>query len=491
MLSEKDFTKQMTELRIWIRNSVKVFRDDTPEARDSRLARAEKDKFYFARTFFPHYCEDEFADIHREMFEIADTSMKPVVIAGSREIAKSTVISFLDEMHKTLFKKNRFTMFICDTQETAASEFLLPIRAELEENPRILADFGEQKTSLWKMEDFITKSGKRFLALGPKMGAKGKKHKSSRPDRIIIEDFENQNSSKKKSLIKRRLKFILTDVMKSVNSKNWQFFYIGNYFSKKTIIHLLLKEEQFDHWIRRIYPALIEVNGKLVSTWEDRMPTQKLLDEEYEDRITFRTERMQKPEDEEDIFKEEWFQYFDYTDIADVGLPVITYKDPSALKGEEHCYKAIIVMAVDKKNATYYVLHAWIKKTSKWKGVAAHFDLIEQYKSSLDAIESNGYQATLKEDYELWETKVGKRLNLKMIANRLPKEVRIQSLSSPIERGYIKFRRNQSDQNELLEQLKDFPDGEFVDGPDALAGAKAVADQFIFRKTNKVSAELL
>ncbi len=89
------------------------------------------------------------------------------------------------------------------------------------------------------------------------------------------------------------------------------------------------------------------------------------------------------------------------------------------------------------------------------------------------------------------EVKRGKRLNLKLISNRLPKEVRIGRLASPIERGYIRFIRNDSDQNELLDQLKDFPDGDFVDGPDALAGAVEVADQYILRKTKKVTAGIL
>ena len=494
MTNDKDFIKQFEELRSWIRNSVDVFKDDSPESKEIRLAKAEKDKVYFAKTYFPHYCEDEFADIHKEMFDLSDTCMTPVVIAGARELAKSTVISFFDEMHKTCFKKNKFTIFICDTQETAASEFLLPIKAELEENPRLLNDFGEQKTSLNKMDDFVTRSGKRFLALGPKMGAKGKKHKSSRPDRIIIEDFENQNSPKKKSILKRRLKFILTDLMKSVNSKKWQVIFIGNYFSKKTIIHMLLTEDKYKYWIRKIYPALIETNGKLKSAWESRLPLKQLLIEQEEDSSTFRTERLQKPDDEEAVIKEEWIQYYEYDEISKLDLcllPIVTYKDPSALKGEEHCFKAIIVLAVDKATAIYYVVHAWIRRTSKWKAARTHFELSREYKSSVDSIESNGFQATLKEDYEMIEKEIGIRLNLKLISNRISKEVRIGSLSSPIERGYIKFRKKHSDQKLLIEQLLDFPDGEFVDGPDALAGAKETADTYVLKKKNKVSASIL
>lgn len=491
MINEKEFQKKFEELRLWIRTSVQIFKDDSPEAKADRISKAEKDKFFFAKTYFPHYCEDEFADCHFEMFNLADTYNTPVVIAGARELAKTTIVSFFDELHKTCFKKNKFTIFICDTQETAASEFLLPIRAELEVNPRLINDFGEQKTSLWKLEDFVTKSGKRFLALGPRMGAKGKKHQHNRCDRIIIEDLENRNSPVKKSILKRRLKFLLTDVMKSVNSKKWQFIFLGNYFSKKTIIHILLKEERFKHWIKKTFEWLIEEKGKLISAWESRIPLEKLLQEQLEDPITFRTERLQKPDDEDATFQEEWIQYYEPQDIAHLNLPVVSYKDPSAGKGEENCFKATILLAVDKANAVYYVVHAWIKKTSKWRAINSHIELSELYKSAIDAVESNGYQATEKEDYEILEREKGKRFNLKLINNYLAKEVRIGSLQSPVQRGLIKFIRNHSDQNLLIEQLLDFPDGDFVDGPDALAGAKDVADRYILRKTKKVGVGVL
>lgn len=490
-MTEKDFQKKFEELRQWIRSSVQVFADDSAEAKSQRIKLAEADKFYFARTYFPHYCEDEFAEIHSELFELSDTLNTPVVIAGAREIAKSTIISFFDELHKTLFKKNRFTVFICDTQETASMEFLLPIMAELEENQRITNDFGEQKTSLWSREDFVTKSGKRFLALGPKMGAKGKKHRSTRPDRIIIEDMENVNSPKRKAIIKQRLKWVLKDVLKSVNSKKWQFFFIGNYFSKKTILHHLLTSDDFAHWKRHIFPAYTtDKKGNIHSVWESRLSTKQLRQEQHEDPVTFRTERGQKPEDEEAVIREEWIRYFDDEDYNShvCNLPHVTYVDPSALKGEEHCYKAIITLAVDKSTATYYVADAWIRKTSKWKMVDAHFDISLKYRSAIDGIEANGFQSTLEEDYQLIEEGRGQRLNLKMIVNRLPKDVRIGSLASPIERGYMKFRKDHSNVRELIEQLVDFPDGEFIDGPDALAGAKDIADTYLLKKKNKVKS---
>lgn len=122
--------------------------------------------------------------------------------------------------------------------------------------------------------------------------------------------------------------------------------------------------------------------------------------------------------------------------------------------------------------------------------VRSHFNLSEEYKSSVDGIEANAFQSTLKEDYEIEENVRNKTLNIKLITNLQSKEVRIGALSSVIERGKIKFKRNHSDQNLLVDQFIDFPDGD-KDGPDAVAGAKGVADRFLLKIKHKVKSKLL
>ena len=492
MLSEKEFQKQLDEVKNFIRSTVAVFPKDSPVIQQKRIAKAEKDKLYFAKTYFPHYCVDDFSQDHKELFDIADIQNKHILIGGYRELGKSTIVSFIDEIHKTLFKKNLFTVFCCDTQETAAEEFLLPIRAELEENPRIIHDFGDLRTPNWTSTDFRTNTGKRFLALGPKMGAKGKKNKGTRPDRIIVEDFENINSPKKKNIIKRRIKFLLKDLGKSVNFKKWQFIFIGNYFSKKTCFHYLYTSEDCKHWIRRVFPALIEKNGKLVSAWESRLPTQKLLDEKQEDPVTFKTERMQKPEDEEAIFKEEWIIRRKKHEIDLDSLIHVTYHDPSALKGQEHDFKAIIDIGVQIEPFKIIVSYAFVKKTSKWAAINEHFRISKKYRSIADGVESVGFQASLREDYEKLEQVLKQFLPIKMVNNRLPKETRIGRLSSFVERGLIEFLVEDSgDMEELIEQLIDFPDGEHDDAPDALHGAVEIAETYVTKSFKKVNSVLI
>ena len=466
-----------------------MFPNDSEEAKRARIAKAKTDKFFFAKTYFPHYCEDDFAPMHRDMFKARDITNQPVIRYGFRESAKSSIMSLIDPCHKLLYKL-RWFIEIVSASEGNATEFTMNIMAELDSNPRIINDFGDVKGQRWMFNDFYTKAGQRVLALGPRKRVKGKRVRQRRPDDIIVEDFEDRNSSSNPKIQKRLLKWLTTDLLKSVSSKMWSFTFICNYFSKKSMTHKLLTGEDYKHWNRGGYSAIIyDKNGKARSAWPERFPLKQLLAEKANTPSDFRVEMEQKPEDEDASFHEEWIKYYTEDELPK-NLPTVTAVDPSAKSGEEHCFKAIIVLSVDTTNETYYVRHAWIKKTSKWRMIRAHFDLAERYDSLFDGIESVGFQETLKEDYEMEGNTRGKHMSVKMMPEHQNKPARISAMQTMFEKGRIKFIRNHSDQNLLIEQFLEFPDGD-VDGPDALEKARSLARRYILKTKKQVKSRIL
>lgn len=494
-LADKIFIEKYVEICERIRANVDVFSDNSEEAKLARTSRALTDKIYFFETYFPHYREDAFAEIHREMSETCDITMVPSALAGFRESGKSSIMSLMDPCHKILFRLRWFIEIISSSEDNA-TEYTMNIMAELESNPRLLNDFGDVRGQRWMLNDFYTKQGQRVLALGPRQKVKGKRVKQRRPDHIIVEDLEDRNSSKKPRIIRRILKWLTTDVLRSVNSKLWSFVFIGNYFSKKTIIHKLLTDEQYKHWNRKIISALyIDKNGKLRSSWEARHPLAKLLKDKDTEPSEFRVEMEQKPEDEEGTYQETDFHYYQEEDIIGRELTLVTYLDPSVLKGEEHCYKAVIAIAVDKKRFQQdgtidaYVREAWIKKTSASRMIQSHLDISKRLDSICDGYESNGGQGFLLELYTNKQKTYGKIFNLKGVWNSLNKEDRIIRRQSVIQNSSVKFLRNHSDQNLLIEQFLDFPDGD-KDGPDAFDGALQVLEKEILKIKRKVKAKV-
>jgi hypothetical protein len=207
----------------------------------------------------------------------------------------------------------------------------------------------------------------------------------------------------------------------------------------------------------------------------------------------------QKPEDEDGTFNEEWLRFYTDDELEGLDLITFTYADPSVLGAvsDRGSYKAVIVASAllledenKVRHLTWYVRHAWIRKESKLRMVNKHFDLSMQYKSVMDGIEAVGFQATLKDDYERVEGERLKHIPIKLMPQKENKIVRISRHTSTMERGRIKFIRGHSDQNLLVEQFLDFPEGE-VDGPDALIGLIDMAESRYFKFKHKSTARVL
>ncbi len=107
--------------------------DGPPEEKEERLMRAGQDRFYFFRTYLPHYFSMDGALFHRELCEYADMEGEPVFIAAPREHAKSTICTLGIPLHDILFGRKHFVVIVSDTVDLA-SDFSRFIQMELESN---------------------------------------------------------------------------------------------------------------------------------------------------------------------------------------------------------------------------------------------------------------------------------------------------------------------------------------------------------------------
>ena len=83
--------------------------------------------------------------------------------------------------------------------------------------------------------------------------------------------------------------------------------------------------------------------------------------------------------------------------------------------------------------------------------------------------EDNGGQALLAEVLDAKAEREGFHIPHRAETNTVHKDTRIEgTLSAPIENGVIRFYKADPGQKELIDELLQFPDGEYKDGPDAL-----------------------
>ena len=162
-ITENRFDSWENDIKKWITDSVSPFTDDTPAKKAARMERGRHDLLYFCVTYLPHYFPVEFGEFHKEWEELSEMEDEVVLVAAAREHAKSTFWSFAIPIRNIVYELKKFQLLISDTNDQAVG-FTLPIRLELEDNPRLRHDFGDLRGGTWKTGDFVTSTGIKTLA---------------------------------------------------------------------------------------------------------------------------------------------------------------------------------------------------------------------------------------------------------------------------------------------------------------------------------------
>jgi predicted phage terminase large subunit-like protein len=107
--------------------------------------------------------------------------------------------------------------------------------------------------------------------------------------------------------------------------------------------------------------------------------------------------------------------------------------------------------------------------------VDAAVEIARNFKPDAFGVETNQFQELLAHQMQRVGTERGVPIPLWSIDNRVAKVVRIRRLTSLLAMGAFRFKANSRGAKLLVRQLRDFPNGDHDDGPDALEMAIRVA----------------
>ncbi|MCG8643331.1 MAG: hypothetical protein MI862_26630 [Desulfobacterales bacterium] len=474
-ISEYRFDQWADDLKSWIRESVSPFEDDTPEKQQKRKDRACWDKLYFMATYLPHYFGKAFGEFHEEWGEFGDLKDECAFVGAPREFGKSTFFTFGDILHDLCFDLRWFILIISDTNDQATG-FTLPIRLELEDNVRLRHDFGALNGPTWKKNDFTTSSGIRVLARGRGEKVRGLKNRQHRPDKAVVDDFENDENVENPDQIKKGMKWLRNAVIGSLG-EGFCFLMVGNLFHPKSVLSQFIAEKDGDGkplYRSKVYAAIINP-GKPDerSLWPEHWPLERLHKKRRAmGTISFNTEMMNLTGAENSPFPDKWFVFYERIHLVASRYRVATFVDPSAKAGEANDYKAIVTVGLDREKMQFECLHAWIRHATIGQMFAAAYHQVDHYGGRI-GIEENMLEDFLHEAIRNYAIKVGRYLPWLAMRHSTNKEARIiGTLSYLVEHQALRFEKGHSDQDLLREQLvyllnKNVND----DGPDALEGA--------------------
>ena len=460
-ISERQFDLTAEELRALIRKHVSAFEADTASKKRARIARAKEDRQFFFDTYLPHYFTCAPAPMHAEMDRLLDATDEPVAVAAARGFSKSTRVSFANPLHAICFELRRFIVLVQESLDLA-TPMVMAIRLELEENARIKSDYGDLRGRPWTDEEIVTRTGIKVLARGKGQAIRGIKHGPHRPDLVILDDVEEDKSVRSPEQVKRLLQWVREAVMPALEPERGSLMWIGTLLSKKSGLAQVLDDPA---WIHARFPG---EHADGTSAWPARFPDLAKLRRKMGS-AAYAKEILLAPGDEEGaLFREDWIIRYRPTDIAGQAHVVKEAIDPSLGRNETSDFRAF-VKGGRAADGYVYLRRPDIRRVSLDTIVRTAYARQLEEPASEIFLEENGFLG-LQLYFRSEGEKRGMHLPLRPIKQTEAKESRVAAISPLVEQGIIRFLRDDSMTDLLLEQLLAFPAMTVNDdGPDALA----------------------
>ena len=411
----------------------------------------------FGQTYFKEHFPSLHPELHTDMLALMCSAYKFKVVAVPRGHSKSTLISFLQAMYRIVFMERKFIVIVSESEDKA-KDFVIRLRDELEFNQKLIRDFSDGKgfkTADWSKTDFVTKSGIRVVAKGAGQSLRGLIHKDTRPDCIILDDIETNESAGENSV----LNFILTDVFKSVNKRGvYDICYVGTIIKDMAVLHQMLINSEFaaSKW------EAIDDNDEMVAPMllpKEEYEREKRIANQLGKMSTFYAEYHNNPmvADDEATFKQENFQYADMSQLDLKQMNVYIAYDPALPnrigKRQRADRSAMIVLATDS-NEDWYILKVVANRDTPSNNRKLLYNLVKKYNPRKVWMETIAAQRAMYLEIRDDMKREGIKFPFEEISSHAgTKEARIEQLQPLYEAGRIFHNKKDKEQVELEREL--------------------------------------
>lgn len=511
--SKSDFQKSIKEYAEQFRAQIETANsgfDPSPAVGNGRRKRAFDDFEYFAREYFPHYIrqkEDEKtglmrdvepALLHRWCYDNLPRMVKlktgvSVAIAAPRGEAKSTYLMiFL--LYCVCYNLKHYILFIQDVYEQAAI-MLESIKAELEYNQRLKADFPEVfgKSGVWKEGVIVTRNNIKIHARGAGSKIRGLKHGAYRPDMVILDDMENDEMVKNPTN-RDNLEKWLNAAVDNVGEAGAKIdiFYIGTILHYDSVLNRTLHNMMWQHVIFSAivkWPENMELwdkweevfanegetkadefyftnkmamdKGASVS-WSDKRNLLYLMKKRAKNKASFDSEYQNDPLSGENAT----FTKFTFWNVLSEPVAYFGAVDPSLGKrGRARDPSAILIGGYCRSSGNLWVIEAAIKKRLPDKIISDMIHYQKIYNCVMWFVETVQFQEFLRTEAIKRGKKAGVVLNCIGVPQNVDKDLRIESLQPHVEDGTIKIFYALT---ALIQQMRHWPKTDHDDGVDCL-----------------------
>jgi len=240
----------------------------------TRIEYCKKDKYMFFLYYFTDYFTYPSPAFHKEWAkDFWFNEFKYYINLGFRESAKTTYTK-INICHEICYSLRNFILWISYDQKKAEAS-LFDVAVELQENAKIKRDFGllfradkkdKNKIEKKSIKEFVTTNNIKCLSFGTKGSLRGVVFGKYRPDLLVFDDIENNET--KLSTVKTRgiINFIEETIPGLANHAN--VIVNCNYISEFGVVRFLLDKIDEKGSVWRKSWIDVETNG--IPAWPEK-----------------------------------------------------------------------------------------------------------------------------------------------------------------------------------------------------------------------------
>lgn len=439
----------------------------------------------------------------REWFKILELpENRQILLLAPRSHGKSTAITVNYALWNILKDRN-IRVVIASNTASQAQSFLREISARIEKDKNLISIFGKLKPPVsrlqkWTDSEVIVERDSLSKDATVSAVGCGGAILSRRADLILCDDLIDEENSRT-SEQRRKIRDWFYKVLLPVLEPSGQLVVVGTRWNIQDLYSDLIKDPSFD--VKRVYKAIVREpeRNDLWNTWSELSRKDKAQGEEFlkknniemhKGAVVLYPERwslvklMQKKlssgslifaqqyqnvalDDEVAVFKSSWLKYYNPSEVDLSKLTIFGALDPAISEKESADYSVFCTIGIDK-DGKIYVLDVDRQRRSIGEQIKTVLNKYQFYKHEKVGIETVAFQRVIKS--ELDRISQEKRLYVPTTELKADKDKyrRIAALQPYFENGVVFLRDNQ---DALIDELLQFPQGKHDDAVDALAYA--------------------
>jgi len=498
-LSRLEYKSWVSDFTAGLKQQIKVTNLLDANLKEERKEKQKSDFHYFRETYFPHYyslegkskLQDHLEDCYYKIIDKYKPYGLRFAIAAPRGFGKSTDVSIVFPIWCIVNGFKNFITIFSDAIELAET-LVESIKAELEENERLKADFPEATGVglVWKIGNIVTKNNIKIRAYGSGKRVRGVKHGVFRPDLSIIDDLENDTNVRSRTQ-RDKLEEWLDEAIENLGSvdDSMDILYIGTILHRDSVLARKLKlafwhpvtfralisyPENMPMWEE--YTSILKYEGdeeahnfylenkELMDTgaillW-DAVNLESLMRKRAKNPRAFQKEQQNKPNSENQKFDSSKFKKIPYSQMPK--LDYIYMAVDAKGDSEQGDYCGIVLGGVCLATQKLYIFYS---KQARIKGkpvVTEVIKLLKKYKVYMLGGDKNGGFYLLRDwiKDEIYRDNSVNEPIMKFKHHTNDKNDRMGELEFPLDNGDMIFV---DDHPVLFNQMDDFPESEHDD----------------------------